>query len=507
MSQLPPPPPGSPLGAGSADWLRLDRRMLLIHPVQELVKFLPALVGVAIAGGAGGLGPWSLIAIAVPVALGIARYLTTAYRIHDGRIELRRGILQRRTTSARLERVRTVDVSATLWHRVLSLATLTVGTGSVGTDEDERLTLDGLPRAAASALRADLLSGLRAPTASPSLSTATSPAFDAAAPPQAPPAEFEVVRFRPRWLLYAPFTSTGLIAAAALLGIAAQGVETLGVRLRFDGSDLPALTGVLILALVLIVLLTGLVLAVAGYVVTNWDFRLARSGGSWHVRRGLLTTRETSLDEKRVAGVSVGEPAVLRGVHGGHLNAIVTGADSSGASTVLVPTAPAAAVHHAAATVLGRTQPLDGPLRPHGSAATRRRLTRAFNSTLPLIAIVAGAAWWAGTWWPVGLVPVLLAAALFVGVDRARGLGHAWSDGFVVMRSGSIARRRTALADEHIIGWNLTDSWFQRRVGLVSVAATTAGASGSTAVYDVPTADAYSLAEQATPGLLGQFHR
>ena len=56
----------------------------------------------------------------------------------------------------------------------------------------------------------------------------------------------------------------------------------------------------------------GRVLAVAGYLVTNWDFRLTHDARLLAPARGLLTTRETSLDDERVAGVSIGEPLGLR---------------------------------------------------------------------------------------------------------------------------------------------------------------------------------------------------
>ncbi|HWU21206.1 MAG TPA: PH domain-containing protein, partial [Nocardioides sp.] len=100
---------------------------------------------------------------------------------------------------------------------------------------------------------------------------------------------------------------------------------------------------------------------------------------------------------------------------------------------------------------------------------------------------------------------VALAAAAVLAADRARGLGHAHLDGHVVMRSGSLARHRSILGDSHVIGWTLRATWFQRRAGLVTVTATTAGGDGRIEVYDVPTAAATELARAATPGLLEEF--
>ena len=77
--------------AGEPPWQRLDPRMLLVHPVTEIFKFLPVLVGLLVAGGASGTGPWALLGVGLPVGLGVVRYLTTTYRVTDARVELRRG--------------------------------------------------------------------------------------------------------------------------------------------------------------------------------------------------------------------------------------------------------------------------------------------------------------------------------------------------------------------------------------------------------------------------------
>jgi putative membrane protein len=74
-----------------------------------------------------------------------------------------------------------------------------------------------------------------------------------------------------------------------------------------------------------------------------------------------------------------------------------------------------------------------------------------------------------------------------------------------VARSGSLARRREILAVDHVIGWNLRATWFQRRAGLTSLAATTAGGGGAVTLLDVPEGDAVRLADEAIPGLVSQF--
>jgi len=476
-------------------WLRLDPRMLLVHPIREVVRFLPVLVGILVAGGASGAGAWGALGVGIPVGLGMVRYLTTSYRISDARVELRRGLVQRHTLSTPTDRVRTVDLTATVAHRVLGLATVVIGTGSVATDADDRIELDGLPREAAAALRAQLLQ---------SGTTAPGPAADASAPPAA--AAVPVARFEPRWLWYAPFTGAGLVAAGALIGALTQVTETFDLRIDLTEDDLAAVTGLLVAGAVAAVAGFVVLLTVVGYLVVNGGFTLTREDRAWHIRRGLLTTRETSIDETRVAGVSRGEPAALRLARGARLSAIVTGLARSGeGGATLVPPAPRDTVAAAAAAVLGTAAPMTAPLRAHGPAATRRRYIRALLGSapfalLPVGAVAAGA--------PAGLLVaamVPVAAALALASDRARSLGHGLVDGFVIARSGSLQRHRAALATSHIIGWTFRDTWFQRRVGLATVDATTAGGTGRIGVPDIPVALAVDLADSATPGLISQF--
>ncbi len=132
--------------------------MLLVHPIRELLRFLPVLIGLVVAGTASRNDgpPWLYLGVAVPIVLGVLRYLTTGFRIAEGRVELRYGLLSRHVLSTPLDRVRTVDLTASPIHRVLGVTTLRIGTGGSGEGSDQ-LDLDGLPVDRAHALRRGLL--------------------------------------------------------------------------------------------------------------------------------------------------------------------------------------------------------------------------------------------------------------------------------------------------------------------------------------------------------------
>ena len=131
--------------------------MLLVHPIREVIRFLPVLIVVVLGSTAAGGEQWQLIGVAIPVALGLLRYLTTSFRISGGRIELKRGLLNRHVLSTPVDRVRTVDLTSSLIHRLLGLTTVRIGTGTASTSDEDRIDLDGLPLDRARALRDELL--------------------------------------------------------------------------------------------------------------------------------------------------------------------------------------------------------------------------------------------------------------------------------------------------------------------------------------------------------------
>lgn len=91
------------------DWHRLSPRMLLVHPVHEMLRQLPVLIGSVVLGSATGNPVWPLAALGVTVVFGVLRWFFTTYRIDDENVSLRTGILSRRAVSVPRNRIRSVQ--------------------------------------------------------------------------------------------------------------------------------------------------------------------------------------------------------------------------------------------------------------------------------------------------------------------------------------------------------------------------------------------------------------
>jgi putative membrane protein len=430
-------------------------------------------------------------------------------------------------------------------HRLLGLSRVTIGTGQ--SDRKDGVRLDGLTAAEATRLRSELLhraapAARSSAPAVPAQATAGTPAVPGAPVsggpasglpvPGAPvtgvpalgvipePGETVLASLRPGWVRYGPFTLSGLVTIGIVFGFLYRLVSEAhlhpgrfgplrAIVHQLERVPLGVAVGEVVVAAIVLVAIAS----TFGYVVAFWAFRLTRQDtGTLRVSRGLFTTRATTLEERRLRGAELSEPLLLRAVRGARCIAIATGlrvgrgAERGG--SLLLPPAPVQEARRVAAEVLGDTEPMSVALRAHSGRARRRRYVRA----LTLAAIVpAGLAllWgWAGwpAWTPlVGLLT--LPAGVLLAADRYRSLGHTVTAGHLVVRQGSVVRRRCALARDGIIGWHLHQSFFQRRAGLVTVIATTAAGRQRYALPDVDLDASASLVDEATPDLLTPFLR
>ncbi|WP_432536635.1 PH domain-containing protein [Kineococcus arenarius] len=476
----------------------------------------------------GDTGSWLALSgaglvLLVAAIMGVVSALTTTYRLTPQHLQISRGLLSRSARAVALDRIRSVDVTAKPVHRLLGLATLTIGTGGNYAGVETRPTrLDGLPAPEAEELRRALLPTTaevsRLAGAEPAASTA---ATDAPSDAGAGAAREELVRLDWRWLRYAPLSITGLTALWLVVSSLLQTADDLRrsdvgktwLREAAQWTDGWATWQFLALAMVLVAVV-GSVGSLAVFAEGWWGFTLHRepagsATGTLRSRRGLLTTRSSSLEEARLRGVEFRQPLSLRWAQVASLRAIATGLKRSGdgfggGPAVLLPPVPLSITQEVARGVLHEvTSPLANVAwQRHPRAALRRRLARAI--TVP--ALAAGCVALTGlpsAWWLAVAVLALLTG--WVAVDGYASLAHHLRDGYLLVRRGSLVRSSVALQDRAVIGFRISSSPSQRRAGLCTLTATTAAGAGGVKVTDLAAQDALPLARVVVPGLLEQF--
>ena len=472
-----------------AEWRRLSPRMLLVHPVHELLRQVPLLLGSVVLGSATGNPLWSIAAVVLLVAFGVARWFTTTYRIDAEQIQRREGVLQRNLLSLPRNRIRSVSTDARLLHRMLGLTVVKVTTGQEAKGDAE-FALD--------AVRSDEVPRLRAILLADSLEST-----DGDVPLQ----NRVIARWQPSWLRYSPLSFTGLAMIVAAAGIVYQTGVVAALRdsqIAREGVDAVERAGVVVAVTVavIVVLVLSVLLSVLRSLVTFGNLVLSRRDGEsvLHLQHGLLRVRERTLDMRRLRGGTVREPLLVRAFGGARLDAVMTGVGGSGEASLLLPPCPVDTAERVLAELIGRPDVVHGELRRHGRVATRRRWTRAL--TFPGLLGVALAALASLVSVPLlawVLWAVTVPAAVFLAADRCRALGHRVGDGWLVARAGSVERRRDCIDAAGIVGWTVRQTWFQRRAGVATlIAATAAGVKGYR-VLDVPAAQAWSVVAAASP--------
>ncbi|UJH70580.1 PH domain-containing protein [Ornithinimicrobium sp. INDO-MA30-4] len=539
-----PEPPG-----GEEEWERLSPWTIPVSAVQG-IRYLAFPLILAFFGFGSGLDVAGLgFAGAVLVLGAIAvttSWISTRYRVDDVQLQVRKGLLSRNLQTVRLDRVRSVDLEAGLLSRALKVTKVEIGTGV----DNDKITLASLAVPKANDLRHFLLNRSsmgRAGVANSNqaerrLAGADDETADAGADANVsgfgePATETELARFKASWLRFAPFSLASLVVVAAVGGIASQAVNQVEVSIdtsALERTGQQVLDQSLTVAIVLgglAVILGWLLLSTITYVIRWFGLRLVRSSsGTIRLTRGLFTTKSTTIEESKVRGVVMTQPALLRLVRGAELSTIATGVGQGG-SVATLPPSPKSTVLSVGAEVLAR-ETVEGqtatseditalvvPTQGHGFAAARRLHLQSqwFTVFFGLPALVVAPllpdlAWYTPVvewewYFPVVITLVLVVAlwSAFMAFLGHRIRGNALTDQHLVSTTGALGIKREALERAGVIGWVIHQSFFQRRNNLCNLVATTAAGSEKLSINDVPLDRAIGLAREITPEPFARF--
>ncbi|MFJ4922333.1 PH domain-containing protein [Streptomyces sp. NPDC088725] len=516
-SASPPPSPSGtearqrPAPADETTAGRLNSRLILVNLSMLAAPVATFAVTTVVTGG--DIGLQGLITLAsfsltflVIAGISVMRLITTRYWVTADRVELRSGLLFRSHRSIPVDRVRGVDLTANPLHRLFGLTSVRIGTGEQSSSSDRKLSLDGISEDDAVRLRREIIERREAARGSAHRTR------DGVAP---------ILTMDWAWLRYAPLTVWGiggvfLAAGSVYRTLDEMRVDPLELAIVKDFQhrlgSVPLWFGVLLAVVVIVAI--GVIGSTATF-VEGWSrYGLEREeGGNFRIRRGLLITRSTTIEERRLRGVEVSEPMLLRWAGGARLSAVAGGLgsrDENRSRSRLTPPVPRRTALAVAADILKEDESPTAPdtLVAHPRVALRRRINRGVSVVVATAALFTGFGLWltpvlVHTGWVLALV--LLPAVVALAYDAYRTLGHGLRGNYLVARAGAFAHRTVALRRDGIIGWSVSRSLFQRRAGLLTLGATTGAGNGVYKVRDVAVSEGLAFAEEAVPELLAPF--
>ena len=434
---------------------RLHAAAIAVYSADALRNFafpLVVIIAVSLLGGrldVDGLVKAAIyggIGLAIAIATGTVRWLSTTYRAADGVIDHRTGWLRVRRTHVPVERIEALDTRQGPIQRLFGVESVDVQTGSAG--KGGEIALPAVNRAEVDALR-EAVARHRA---------------DASVPAPAPtlgPSR----RLAGRDLLVAALTAGQLGVILPVVAGASQVLQQLGTPRQGEqaAEQLVPHSALAWVAAAAALVVVAWALSALGALVAFTGFTVTRDGERLRIRRGLVQRSDASVTVPRVRAVRVVEGPFRRPFGLAALHVEVTGyAKEPAAARTLFPLVR-----------LRDVRPFLDELLPELAddpfvlARPPRRARRRYLLWPALTGLAAGAiAWAAGaTAWP--LTAALLGLAY--GWVAWRGAGWRLRDGRLAMRRAALARTTVLAPARYRESQTISQSVFQRRAGLASL--------------------------------------
>lgn len=430
---------------------------------------------------------WGLVAVAVMTLAAVAQYFTYRFRIDADELVIRSGLFQRNVRHVPLARIQSVALHRNLLHQIVGVAEVRLESAVGGDEPEAQMRVLSLADAAALERLVEHHRGAVRAGVSPVGSAVENDAdaTPAAQQESAAPATRVLLRLPLIELLKLGLASNrGTVLLAAGAGALMQfGGDALwekfgewprhGVEWLLALGMSVAIWAALVLVLLLLAVIAGRVLGLVMTLLANFGFTLEQAGPRVSVERGLLTRVRASAPLRRIQHWTLRQGVVLRLFGRSSLRvetaALRVGNEQQTVSELVPIAAPdtlEALLRHWLPHWPGRFE-----FRPLHPRAWRRLCLVPCVLTLLACAVLL---------YLIGLMALLLLALIpfwiWLARCQARAAGYAVEGDFLVWRSGWLDRRMSFTRIKKLQGLRLVQSPFDRRHGMASLRADTAGA-------------------------------
>jgi putative membrane protein len=437
------------------------------------------------------------IFLGLPVGLAVIRYFTFTYRIENGELITKQGLLGRTERHIPLGRVQDIRIEQGVLHRMFRMADVFVETAG-GRGPEAALSV--LARAEADDLRAAVF----AQTPAPGLTSA-----------QASPNERQVIRkLGLRDLVLAGLTSNRAASALAIILVLWQFLDDLLPKEMYERlaeritnqaiewqSRGASVEWMLVLGVAFAVIIIGVFFSVIGSIVVFYGFTLSRTGEDIYRSYGLFTRRSSSLPRRRIQLLKVEETWLRRLFRLAALRADTAGSsvhpgqnkEEQSGRDVLLPVVPRKDVDSLLPIFFPDLDRVDGAWQQVSRRAIRRG-TRKGAAVCLLLAAISCALQrsWHGLW-PLLFIPAVYA----LNVMSYRHLGYWLGERFFWMRSGWLSRGTHIVPIRNLQSVVIRQTPFDRRHRVATLIVDSAGQAntgGGPRIQNVPWTDALAVA-------------
>jgi putative membrane protein len=397
----------------------------------------------------------SLLAFFLLMTIGrtLVHFLTLRYRMVQGRLEIRSGLLNRQNRVLSPEKVQNVEMVRNVFHRMSGLVEVRIETAS-GTEVEGMLS-------ALSVEEAERLVSALQPRARPAAEV-----DEVEIPALVENDWTDLVKFGA--------SSSRVGASIVVMGVLYEGMLTIDPTLPLRSAGDVGWTGAF--ALFFAVLAGAWLVGIGNAVEAHWGYRLVLDDDALVAQEGLLTRRRVQLRVRKVQRVTL-RATWLRRLLGFGSVTIETAAAGAGSGGVQQASAMVPVVGEDEVDTLVRHAMPEADV-PLASEALRRPADKALQRALIRGAIQGGIFGGVLTWvfWPMGLLGLLLVPLnLALGWLDWRYQRWLVTDRVVLSRVGFLSRTTTIVARDKLQSVDLDQGPLLRRYGLASVIVRVAG--------------------------------
>jgi len=455
-------------------------------------NLIPAII--ALFGAANGSYTFVFIAggiFVLSIVASTIRYLTLRYSIQNGELTVQSGLIFRRLRKVPTSRIQNIDLVQNVLHRIFGVAEVRVETAS-GTEPEAKLRV--LSMAQVEQLRAKVKSASNVSVDAGSMSESEGAEGDAVGK-ESSSESLEILKIPSTWLLKAGLASNrGMVMVFFLLGLYFQNMPDddrgfRNVRDQIKGlSDylpgfgqgwqlwlLLAVAGVVLLFLVRL-------LGIGWFILRFFGYRLNRSGDDFKISCGLFTKVSATVPVDRIQFISIHRSIIMRwfGLASIRIETAGGAAKSTEDATTTVskrwfiPVVPETRVTELMSVIRPGLEWTESSFKwmPLAPRATSRFIRIAIVVSI-FIALVG-----LGVSRPWGWLPGLVLCPLIVlyAIKRSRSTKYSRVANGVIFRSGVFTKKTSITFFEKIQGAMLSQSPFDRRWGMKTLAVDTAAA-------------------------------
>ena len=482
-------------------WQRVHPISLLFVVIAKLRQWIIPIVFGLFSARQGGLLAIGMGSVAFAILLGfsIARYLTLRFRLAGGELQVRDGIFFRSSRTVPVNRIQNIDLVQNVLHRIFRVAEVRIETASGKEPEAvlrvlkladvERLRSSVFSQASAISAGATALDAVESTTSEDGVMTVPVPPLPLERPQQL------LLAVSLKQLALAGLTSNrGLLLVPIALGTLyeARGM-TRGIRdqFRINSDDiinrLPQ--GVSNLLIVIWLILGCIVLflllklfSIAWFVIRFYGYQLWAVGDDLRIGCGLLTKVSATIPRSRIQFISIhrswlgrrlGLAAIRIETAGGGGSEHENASQSVGRRwfvPVIWERQVVGLIEHLRPGIQWTESQFDWqPLSPRAG----NRLQRLGVIATVVLTLVAGLIWQP---WGALIGIVLLPSFLWLAWRKAKAMRYARCGSLVVYRSGLMTRKCSCAFVDKIQTVRLSESPFDRRWKMATLAIDTAAA-------------------------------